>query len=118
MSYIDPALSANLERLHYTANPILPRSQAQQALTGFTCWCHRSRLLNGSTALTPLGREQPVSLNPFPSLPGLYIPSLLHFISHCHAEQALLSAHGNPGQITDTEGSYSALLFGELNSTT
>lgn len=42
MSYIDPALSANLERLHYTANPILPRSQAQQALKSFTCWCHRT----------------------------------------------------------------------------
>lgn len=73
---------------------------------------------HGSTALTPLGREQPDSLNPFPSLPGLYIPSLLHFISHCHAEQALLSAHGNPGWITGTEGSYSALPFGELGATT
>lgn len=104
--------------MHYTVNPVLPRSQAQQALRSFTYWCHRSSLLNGSAALTLLGRELPVSLNPFPPLHGLYIPSLPHFISHCHAEQVLLSAHGNPGRITDTKGSYSALLFGQLDATT
>lgn len=116
MSYIDPALSANLERLHYTANPILPRSQAQEALRSFTCWCHRTP--QWQRCSHPAWQEQPVSLNPFPSLPGLYILSLLHLISHCIAEQALLSAHGNPAWITDTEGSYCALLFRELDATT
>lgn len=60
MSYIDLALSATLKRLYYTVNPVLPRSQSPQARKSFTCWCHRSGLVNGSTSLTLLGREQPV----------------------------------------------------------
>ncbi|XP_053817111.1 N-acetylglucosaminyl-phosphatidylinositol de-N-acetylase isoform X2 [Vidua chalybeata] len=42
----------------------------------------------------------------------------LHSEGKLPEEQALLSAHGNPGWITDTEGSHSALLFGELDATT